>query len=231
MIRNRITKSWLKNHMVYSWWKYLLLLAVCVMSVDMLFAITAYRVPEEKKVEIYILNSYVDADAVQAELAPLFFSRCEDQEELSVMNINIGSDDMYARMQFTTYMSARQGDIYMMPDGEIPNLVQEGAEVLVELTPYIESGVLDLRGIDVSRGVMKDSQGNEGVYAIPADSLYGLLAHGNDPAGSSICLPAFGGNSDNAVSALDELIGLYQAEKPEGYEQMRRQEKKQPTLF
>ena len=44
----QITKKWLKNHFAYSWWKYLVLTVACVMGVDMLFAMTAYRVPEDK---------------------------------------------------------------------------------------------------------------------------------------------------------------------------------------
>ena len=102
MTKNRMTKAWLKNHISYCWWKYLLMAVLCVVGVDVLFAVTQYRPPEEKKVEIYVLNDYAETEAMSQELEPLFFERCPDQEELTVLNINLGSDDMYARMQFTT---------------------------------------------------------------------------------------------------------------------------------
>ena len=48
----KLTKKWLKNHMTYSWWKYAVLAAVCILGVNLVFTMTAYRVPEEKKVEV-----------------------------------------------------------------------------------------------------------------------------------------------------------------------------------
>lgn len=231
MTKNRITKRWLKNHVAYNWWKYLLLAAACVFSIDMLFTMTAYRAPEDKKVEVYILNDYVDAEAVRQEMAPLFFERCPDQEELMVLSINIGSDDMYARMQFTTYAAAKQGDVYMLPMGELQALTQDGPDVFVELTPYIESSVIDAEGIDLSRGMMRKEDGMTGIYAIPADTLYGLTQYSNDPAGSLLCLTSFGGNADHAAEVLNLMIELYRTEKPENYDQMRKERQSQSAIF
>ena len=231
MTKQKITKKWLKNHISYSWWKYLLLAASCVFCVDLLFSVTAYRAPEEKKVEVYILNDYVNAEAVREELAPAFFERCPDQEELTVLNINIGSDDMYARMQFTTYVAAHQGDVYLLPAGELAGLTQDGPDAFVDLTPYLLSGVIDAKDIDTSAGIMKNADGTTGIYAIPADSLYGLLAYGNDPAGSVLCMTSFGGNDEHASKVLNLLIEQYHAEKLEGYESMRKERQKQTTLF
>jgi len=231
MTKQRITKKWLKNHMTYSWWKYLLLCAACVFCIDMLFVMTAYRAPEEKKVEVYILNDYVEASAVREDLSEVFFERCPDQEELTVLSINIGSDDMYARMQFTTYAAAQQGDVYMLPVKEFENLTQDGPEAFVDLKPYIESGVIDLQGIDVSRGTMRHADGSKGIYFIPADTLYGMLRYSNDPAGSVLCLTSFGGNDDNAARVLNLLLEQYHGEKPEGYDQMRKERQNRTTLF
>lgn len=231
MTKQRITKKWLKNHISYSWWKYLLLAVMCVFSIDMLFSMTAYRAPEEKKVEVYILNDYVDAEAVRQELEPLFFEHCPDQEELTVLSINIGSDDMYARMQFTTYAAAKQGDVYMLPFGELQALTQEGPDAFVDLTPYLESGMIDAKDIDLSRGVMRRADGSTGIYAIPADALYGLMDHGNDPAGSMLCLTSFGGNDEHAAEVLNLLIEQYYAEKPKNIDQLRKERQNQSTLF
>ena len=231
MTKERMTRKWLKNHVFYSWWKYLLLTAACVFCVDMLFSMTEYRPPEEKKVEIYILNDYVDAAAVREELSPVFFERCPEQEELTVLSINIGSDDMYARMQFTTYAAARQGDVYMMPVSEFKNLTAEEYEAFVDLTPYLESGVIDIRNIDISRYRIENEDGTQSVYAIPSDTLYGLTQYGNDPAGSLLCLTAFGENVDHAAQALNLMIGQYHSEKPEDYDQMRKGRQKSETFF
>lgn len=231
MTKERITKQWLKNHIFYSWWKYLALAAVCVFGVDMLFSMTEYRPPEEKKVEIYVLHDYIEATAVQQALAPLFFEECPEQEELTVLSINIGSDDMYARMQFTTYAAARQGDVYMMPVTEFRNLTAEEYDAFVDLTPYLESGVIDVRDIDVSAYTVEHEDGTKGVYAIPSDTLYGLTAYSNDPEGSILCLTAFGGNIDAAAQALNLMIEQYHGEKPDDYDQMRKQKPNQTAFF
>jgi len=191
---------------------------------------TAYRPPEEKKVEVYILNDYVEAAAMREEIAPLFFERCADQEELTVLSINLGSDDMYARMQFTTYAAARQGDVYMLPVSEFRSLTAEEYDAFADLAPYIESGVIDIQDIDVSAYTVQNEDGTKSVYAIPSDTLYGLAQYGNDSAGSLLCLTAFGGNTDNAAKTLDLLVEQYHLKKLENYDQMRK-ERKNPTML
>ena len=52
MADNRLTKKRLKNHFAYNWWKYALSAAVSAMLVSIVFAVTAYRPPAEKKVEL-----------------------------------------------------------------------------------------------------------------------------------------------------------------------------------
>ena len=230
MAENRITKRMVKHHWSYNWWKYLLLVFFCVAAVDVTFTMTAYRPPEEKKIEIYILNSYCDTAAMQAELEPLFFAAHPEQEELTILNINLASDDMYAAMQFSTYAAAQQGDVCLMPRSEVVKLSTDGAEyAFMDLTPYIESGVIDVQDIDLSAGRMKSSTGEEGIYAIPADSLYGLLAYGNDPAGSFLCIMDYNGNEDTSAAVLSLMIERYRTSRPEGYDGKAQQ--KQTALF
>ena len=219
MAENRITRKWLKNHWHYSWWKYMVLAMICIMGTNLLFTMTAYRVPEEKKIELYITNGYVDSLTLQEELASLFFERLPEQEELTVMNINLLQDDMYAQMQFTTYLAAQQGDVLLLPRSEVYKLSEGGAEnAFMELTPYIDSGLIDLDYVDGQALTLKDSQGIEGIYAIPADTLYGLFELGNSPADSYLCLTCFGGNEESAAGVIGMLFELYQTEKPEGYD-------------
>ena len=217
-----ITRKWLKNHLTYSWWKYLVLVVACVMGVDMLFAMTAYRVPEDKKVEVYILNDYIQAQALEETLWPPFAEGYPDQEQLTVLNINLAGGDIYAAMQFSAYAAAQQGDVCLMPVSEVEKLAADGAQyAFLELTPYVESGLIDTEGIDLTPGRMSTSDGTEGLYAIPADTLYGLLAYGNDPADSMLCILDYSGNDEHAAAVLGMIIDLGRAEKPEGYDEMR----------
>lgn len=219
MAGRKLTVKWLKHHWSYNWWKYLAVVVLCWLGVDILFAVTAYRPPEDKKLELYVLNDFVTTDALHDELWPQLQERCPDQEELTVLNINISGGDMYAYMQFSTYVSARQGDVCLLPRSELIKLTEEGAEhAFAELTPYIESGVIDPRGIDLSRGMLKTETGDEGLYAIPADSLLGLANHGNDPSDSFLVMFFYGGNDDHAAVLMDLLIENYHREVQEDYD-------------
>lgn len=220
MGEKRITKKWLKNHWTYSWWKYVLLVFLCAVGVDLAMTMTAYRPPEEKKMEVYILNDFCNTEAMREELEPLFFAAHLEQEELTILNINLGAGDPYAPMQFSTYVAAQQGDVFLMPEAEVRKLAAEGADaVFMELTPYLESGVIDAQDIDLSAGMMRDSAGQTGLYAIPADSLYGLLPYGNDPTGSMLCIMGYNGNEETSAAMLNLLIERYRVEKPEGYDE------------
>ena len=220
MAQKKITKSWLKNHWAYSWWKYLILTAVCIMGVNILFTSTAYRPPEEKKIEVFAAQGYVDQQAMEDQLKEVFFARFPEQEELRVMNINLVSGDVYTQMQFTTYLAAQQGDVLLIPESQLLQLSAAGADdAFMELTPYIESGVIDLERIGVEGVTLTDSNGVEGIYAIPADSLYGLFDLGCNTQGGYLCVTSFSGNEDTAAAVLDMLFELYQTEKPEGYDE------------
>ena len=105
MADNRLTKKRLKNHFAYNWWKYALSAAVSAMLVSIVFAVTAYRPPAEKKVELYVLNGYIDTETFQRDFWPELQAQKPEQEELTVLNINLtDSSNIYAPMQFSTYV-------------------------------------------------------------------------------------------------------------------------------
>lgn len=224
----RMNKHTLKNHWHYSWWKYALLCAIGIFGVNILFTTTAYRVPEEKKIEIYICNSYVDAVPLQDYLWPMLKEASPEQEEMLVASIDLTSSDPYVRMQFTTYTAAQQGDVLILPKSEFLSMASEGTEyAFVNLQPYIDSGMLSVDGIDLSAGVLKNTAGEEGIYGIPVGSLYGLLEYSCDPWGGILCVTSFSGNEENAVRTADIMIDNLTAEKPEGYDAMHNQTQEQ----
>ena len=136
MADNRLTKKRLKNHFAYNWWKYALSAAVSAMLVSIVFAVTAYRPPAEKKVELYVLNGYIDTETFQRDFWPELQARKPEQEELTVLNINLtDSSNIYAPMQFSTYVAAQQGDLFLISRDEMRRITADGAqEALVELT-------------------------------------------------------------------------------------------------
>ena len=178
MADNRLTKKRLKNHFAYNWWKYALSAAVSAMLVSIVFAVTAYRPPAEKKVELYVLNGYIDTETFQRDFWPELQARKPEQEELTVLNINLtDSSNIYAPMQFSTYVAAQQGDLFLISRDEMRRITADGAqEALVELTGYLDSGVIDADGMDLKNGTLDRGDGTTAVYAIPryADGAFAI---------------------------------------------------------
>ena len=220
MADNRITKSRVRNHLTYSWWKYLVAVIACGILSSLYFTMTAYRPPADKKIDMYVVNDLVDQLAMEEDFWPVLQEACPEQELLSVLNVNMTSEDPYARMQFSTYIAAQQGDVFLLPGKELSKMVEAGAgEVFLELTPYVENGTIDPEDIDLEKGRFPDGQGNRGLYAIPADSLYGLLNFGNNPRDSYLCVMAYSGNPDTAAKTIGLMLERYRTEKPEGLEE------------
>lgn len=207
MADNRVTKKRLMDHWRYGWWKYALLLVVTALGVDLLFAVTAYRPPEDRCLQVYLCNGYADASALSLDLWDGLKAACPEQEQLTAMNIDLLGGDMNTRIQFSTYIAVHEGDVCLLPAAEAYALAEEGAELaFLELTPYIESGVIDAGGIDLTRGEMDASDGMRGLYAIPADSLTGLADYGCDPSGGMLVAMAYGGNDDAAATLIGQML-------------------------
>ena len=206
MTDKRLTKKRLKNHFAYNWWKYALSAAISAMLVSVVFAVTEYRPPAEKKVELYVLNSYIETESFQQDFWPELQARKPEQEALTVLNINLtDSSNIYAPMQFSTYVAAQQGDLFLISRDEMLKITYDGAqEALVELTDYLDSGVIDAARLDLAQGTLDRGDGTTAVYAIPAETLTGLSQYGNNPENSFLCIPLYPKNADTAAA----LIGL-----------------------
>lgn len=220
MADNRITKQRIKNHWTYSWWKYLLLTVLVVFGVNIFFSMTAYRSPEEKKVEIYLCNGWADTELAYADMWPMLLEVAPDQEELLVMNINLTSDDYHVVMQFTTYAAAQQGDILLLPKSEFKRYASGDVEgYYADLTPYFESGMLSAEAFDLTGMAWPKMEGGQGIYGVPTDALYGFIPYGIDPADSVLAVTAYSGNEENCVKMLAQMLERYATEKPEGYDE------------
>ena len=75
-------------------------------------------------------------------------------------------------------------------------------------------GVIPTEGIDLTPGMLKDSAGREGLYAIPADTLYGLYEYGCDPQGGLLCAMVYGGNDDTAATLIGQMIERFRTQRP-----------------
>ncbi|HIS43450.1 MAG TPA: hypothetical protein IAC11_11270 [Candidatus Limiplasma pullicola] len=204
-MRLPITKERIRNHFHYAWWQYVLLVCLAVFGWNLLYTTTRYRSPESLKVEWYC-QGLVDTQA-QEELDALMEQlRLELFPEMEEVTFTaVAYDQTYGDMQLMVWVSAGQGDLYMLEREQFENLASAGA--MAPLTPYIESGALQTGEIDLTAGYVTDPEtGEKYLMGVPTDSLTGLQAYGIDPEGHVLSLLSNGGNLDNTVKLMQWLI-------------------------
>jgi hypothetical protein len=106
-------------------------------------------------------------------------------------------------MQLTVWVSAGQGDVYLISKARYLNLAAN--EGTLDLTPYLQSGALAADGIDLAPTTLTRADGPK-VVGIPADSLTGLAAYGLPSEGMVLCVLVNGGNDAYAVKFLNALL-------------------------
>jgi len=230
MVDTRITKARVRHHVTYNLWKYAVLAAVAILGWDLLYSVTAYRPPPDKKLDIYVVAPGADTEGMQADLLEPLQASFPDQEAFSFLHIALGSNpEPAALMQFSTYVAARQGDVFLL---STELFYQYGRDLeggmFLRLDDAIASGSLAIEGIDteITRFVPQD--GEAGVYGISAKTLYGLVGYHINNESMVLAIPAYSGNQHNAVRLIGFLVERFTMEKPEWYDayqmELRRQQ-------
>ncbi len=170
-VKTPVNNETLRQHLTYSWWKYVIFAVVAIFGVDLLYTTTAYRSPPEKKVDTYIYG-YADEAAFQSWVDTVHAERMSDMEEMQVLLLT--SDPTYGPMQLTTYIAASEGDIYILPRDNYVNLASQGAFIPLEE----DQELLDLfsnAGISLQSGWRRETDtGENHLYGIPVSKLPGL---------------------------------------------------------
>lgn len=210
----KITKGRIQNHFAYSWWKYVLLIVAAVVGWNLIFTTTAYRAPKDKRLDVTFVTYAVSDDLLQemrADILKRYEGGVEDSSVLSIVYTD--EDNYYGSMQLMTYISAGEGDIYLMTKERFNVFAEEG--ILVALDDAIASGALNLQGIDVSWAERTDVEGRTGVVGVPADALYGFMDLGIDNRDLVLCVMNYSQNQDIAIDWISDMIDKTLAPKPE----------------
>ena len=204
-IKMPITKEKIRNHFHYGKWMYLLLAIIALMGWNLIYTTTRYRPPENLKVEFYA-DGYVDAahqEKLDALMETIRADAIPDMEEVSCTSM--GFDETYGEMQFMVWVSAGQGDVYLLTKERFDYITSDGA--MMDLQPMLDEGVLHADGIDLTAGYARDPEtGKKMLCGIPADSFAGLKDYGLETDGMVFCVLNFGQNDENSLKFLDYLL-------------------------
>ena len=198
-----VTMRKIRNHFQYSFWKYLLLIVIAMFGWNLIYTTTRYRSPENLKVEFYAEGNVMASDALQELANQIHREVMPEMEEVTATVVTF--DDMYGDMQLTVWVSAGQGDVYLVDRKRF--LSMAGNAAAMNLQPLVDSGALHVEGLDLTGGMAQDGEGGQKeLLGIPADSLTGLEAYGLTVKDKVLCVLVNNGNDSYSVKFLDYLV-------------------------
>lgn len=212
-MKTPVTKKILKDHFSYSWWKYGLLVILAVFGWNLVYSMTRYTPPEEKKVIVglYGVGTGYNLDDYMLEVQRIHLPEMEQ-----VTPMDIVPDDTYGEMLLATRMIAGECDIYILPTTHFQSWAAQGAcQPLDEVLPDLVAD-LEAEGVSLSRGRRQnEDSGEKHVYGIPCRELPGaqnLLWQ--DPTDLYVCVYHTTGNDENVLKFMDIFIRDMLCEPP-----------------
>ena len=123
-MKTPLTKEKLQNHFTYSLWKYALLAVIAIFGWNLIYSMTAYQAPEEKKVVMGVY-SFGSEDNINAYMEKVRVELMPDMEEMYASYI--AADATYGDMILSTRIAARDCDIYVLPRAQFQSYSAQGA--------------------------------------------------------------------------------------------------------
>ena len=201
-MKTHLNAKALKNHLTYNWWKYLLAVLAGTFLVDLLFTVTAPKIPEEKRVDFYVYG-YTNEEALMVYMDKVHEEEMADME--SVKCVTLTMDSTYGPMQLTTYISVGEGDLYLLPRDEFLSLSSSGAFCALEEDEEMMA-MFDAAGKNLRRGWRTVDDLNEThLFGIPLDLHPGLSQYCYAEDGYLAVLLR-GGNTENTMKFLRILV-------------------------
>ncbi|MDD4080633.1 MAG: hypothetical protein PHP02_04375 [Eubacteriales bacterium] len=118
----------LRHHFSYHWWQYALIAVLSFAVWNLIYTQTDYRASGEKRIDIYVQTAEAQSDERLAALIAIGENAAPDVEEVNVMTVMpSGAMDMYAGVQLITYLSAQEGDIYVLGTEDFKRFAAQGA--------------------------------------------------------------------------------------------------------
>lgn len=193
-MKTPINSRTLKQHFAYSWWKYLLVALLAFGLVDLLYSVTAYRSPANKKIEFFVYG-LMNQEKLTAYMDEVRASEMEDMEIMTPLQLL--DDSYYGPMQLMTYMAAGEGDVYLLPRDQFVSGASGGAYLPLEEDRELIA-LFDREGINLQNGWRKNAEtGENHLYGIPQNKLPGLSQYAAATNGY-LCILVNSGNEENA---------------------------------
>lgn len=176
----RVDGRALRHHFSYHWWVYALIVALSFVVWNLIYAQTAYRAPGDKRIDLYVQTQMMENDQSLARLRALGAQAAPEIEEVNLISLLPPSaQDMYANVQLVTFMSAREGDIFVLAAEDFKRFAAQGA--FLPLEDALLTGKIGLaldEGLKPGYITVLEPQEEGGEKPAPRSRLYGLPLRG-----------------------------------------------------
>lgn len=202
-MKTPLTKDRIRHHLAYSWWMYAILAICTVLFWNILFTVTAYRVPEDKKVDIYIYG-YGSEEAFDAYLTGVREAEMSDMEEMrAIFSV---PDETYGSMVLMAHIAAGEGDIYILDKAYYQNYASDGAFLPLEDLPEI-AAMEETHRTALERAWRKSSEYGRHLFGLPLSCVPGISQFVTcSPSDYYLCVAANNQNDENTFKLLQIML-------------------------
>ena len=114
-LKTPLDRKTIRDHLHYALWKYALLVVIAIFAWDLIFAYTAYRPPQDKRIDIYIQSATTTQEQTEIFFGKIRLAAVPNMELVNtVLLMGNAQTDMFAAQQLTTYIMANEGDLYFL---------------------------------------------------------------------------------------------------------------------
>ena len=209
-MKTPINKENLRQHLHYGWWKYAIVIAAVIFGWNLIYTMTAYRPPAEKRVDFYVYAGGGKQEEMTAYLENIRQTEMSDMEAME--SVMLTNDPTYGIMQLTTYIAAGEGDVYLLPAENFQSYASSGGLLPLEDVADVMTHV-ETHGVNIDKGWRTESETRERhLYGIPATTLTGLHEYYIPTEDMYLCVTLNNGNDANSLKLLGILVrDMYRA--------------------
>ncbi len=157
----------LKNHFIYSWWKYLIALIVGIFGVDLLYTVTEPKVPDSEKIEMIVCGATLDQDFGEY----MERVRVNQMPDMLKTELSVILDDETAIQYLTVRIGTQGGDVYLLPRDHFQKFMSNGVLLPLEDDKELMAVVRDLN-LEAGWGAEHETR-NMHLYGLPLKNQYG----------------------------------------------------------
>ena len=182
-IKTPINRETIKHHITYSSWKYIVMGVLVVFGWSLIYTTTAYRSPQDKRVDVYIQSSIGSQEVVDAFLEPIWKQTVPEMETVSSVILS-PVDDYTTTMQLMAYMAAGEADIYFLNEQYFKSYASQGG--FLPLEDMVADGTLNVGDVDLTKGYVTfveeydendlPVKTSQHLFGIPLESFYGFMS-------------------------------------------------------